>query len=143
MVIARLTPMIHLCRLNRPIGIWLLMLPCWWGVALCSSPFTKQFWQSLGLYLIGAVCLRSAGCIINDWADQSYDARVTRTLNRPLACQAVSKTQALGLFLMMMVVLGSAPSVQDGWESGLASVQDRAQVGRSIQVRCHLTLCAL
>ncbi len=103
MVIARLTPMIHLYRLNRPIGIWLLMLPCWWGVALCSSPFTKQFWQSLGLYLIGAVCLRSAGCIINDWADQSYDARVTRTRNRPLACQAVSKAQALGLFLVMMV----------------------------------------
>ena len=47
------------------------------------------------------------------------------------------------LNLMMIVVLGSAPSVQDGRESGLASVQDRAQVGRSIQGHCHLTLCAL
>lgn len=70
---------------------------------MCLSPFTKEFWQWLGLYFIGALCLRSAGCVVNDWADQSFDARVARTRNRPLASKAVSKTQAICLFLVLMM----------------------------------------
>jgi 4-hydroxybenzoate polyprenyl transferase len=55
------------------------------------------------MYFIGALCLRSAGCIVNDWADRNYDAAVTRTKHRPLACRQVTITQALGTFLFMMI----------------------------------------
>ena len=102
MFIARLIPLIHLCRLNKPVGIWLLMLPCWWGVALSLSALQKEFWQQLVLFFIGSVCLRSAGCIVNDWVDQVYDRQVARTRNRPLASHAVSKKQALFAFLFML-----------------------------------------
>lgn len=79
------------------------MLPCWWGVSLNVPPTCLIFYQDLILYFIGAVCLRSAGCIVNDWVDRHYDAAVTRTKNRPLACGKVTVYQALGTFLLMMV----------------------------------------
>lgn len=102
MVITQILPLIQLCRLNKPVGIWLLMLPCWWGVSLYDDPKIFQFYFDLLMYLIGAVCMRSAGCIVNDWADRHYDASVARTNQRPLVSGKVTSFQALRAFLIML-----------------------------------------
>jgi 4-hydroxybenzoate polyprenyltransferase len=96
-----LKPIIHLCRLHRPIGIWLLMWPCWWGVALGFSPMHMDFYKNLVIFLIGSVLLRSAGCIFNDFIDRHVDAQVTRTKSRPLAAKAVSPIVAFTFFLFL------------------------------------------
>ena len=106
MVITRILPLIHLCRLHRPIGTWLLVLPCWWGVALSYLCNDKAFYQKGVLFLIGAVSLRSAGCIVNDWFDRSYDRHVKRTKNRPLAAGIVSPFQALAVFVGCLIIGG-------------------------------------
>lgn len=102
MFIARFYPLIHLSRLTRPTGIWLLMLPCWWGTAFYCSILSIEFYSYLVLFLFGATCLRTAGCVFNDWIDQSYDRQVSRTKNRPLASYQVSYGQAFSLFILMM-----------------------------------------
>ncbi len=79
--------LIALMRLNRPVGIWLLLWPCWWGVALAQDG--KPDLILLALFAMGAVLMRSAGCIINDLTDRDIDAKVTRTQNRPLASGAL------------------------------------------------------
>lgn len=96
----RLTPYIHLMRLEKPIGIWLLFFPASWGVLL--SPVYR--WELLPLMLLGAVVTRSAGCIINDLTDRELDAQVERTRQRPLASGAVSVRQALVLLALLGVV---------------------------------------
>lgn len=93
-----------LARWDRPIGTWLLLLPCWWGLALAAgapSPFL------LLLFAIGAVAMRGAGCTINDLADRDYDRRVARTRNRPLAAGRVSPREAL-LFVAAQCAVGLA-----------------------------------
>lgn len=93
-----------LARWDRPIGTWLLLLPCWWGLALAPdapSPFL------LLLFAIGAVAMRGAGCTINDLADRDYDRRVARTRNRPLAAGRVSPREAL-LFVAAQCAVGLA-----------------------------------
>jgi 4-hydroxybenzoate polyprenyltransferase len=94
-----LEKLIHLCRLNRPIGIWLLMLPCWWGVALGFAPTSLDFYKNLVLFFVGSVLLRSAGCIFNDFIDRDLDAQVNRTKNRPLAAKTLSTLKAFMLFV--------------------------------------------
>lgn len=74
------------------------MLPCWWGVAL-SQPIplpTLLYW--LILFALGALFMRSAGCIFNDWADQKLDQKVSRTQNRPLAAGVLTSRHAFCLF---------------------------------------------
>ena len=71
-------PYARLMRLDRPIGTWLLLLPCWWGLALAGA----TVWQGLGygaLFAVGAVVMRGAGCVVNDVFDRDLDARVART----------------------------------------------------------------
>lgn len=99
-------PLIHLCRLHRPIGIVLLMLPCWWGAALAFPQKGVDFYQTLFLFLIGAASLRSAGCVVNDWIDRKYDRNVVRTNKRPLVLGTVTASQALFLFVLMMGIGG-------------------------------------
>jgi 4-hydroxybenzoate polyprenyltransferase len=70
----------ELMRLDRPIGAWLLLLPCWWGLALAGA---TDPWLYL-LFAIGAVVMRGAGCTLNDMLDRDIDARVARTATRPL-----------------------------------------------------------
>lgn len=101
MFIARINPFIQLCRFHRPIGIWLLMLPCWWGVALVSSPL--HLWD-LFLFLIGAVSMRAAGCVVNDLTDQQFDRAVERTRSRPLITGEVTQTQALLCFSFLCLI---------------------------------------
>jgi 4-hydroxybenzoate polyprenyltransferase len=98
---AALRPYAVLARWDRPIGTWLLLFPCWWGVALAPG------WPDLGLlalFALGAVAMRGAGCTINDLTDRDIDARVERTRNRPLASGALTVPDALGFLVVQLAV---------------------------------------
>lgn len=90
-------PYISLSRLNRPIGIWLLMLPCWWGVALASQSYPDPY--LLFLFLIGSLAMRGAGCTFNDLVDRHIDAKVERTRLRPIASGQIKSYQAILFFI--------------------------------------------
>jgi len=83
---------IELTRLNKPIGFMLLFWPCAWGLTLAynfsGEIITYLFY--LSLFLLGAILMRSAGCIINDIADRKFDSKVSRTKNRPIASGKIS-----------------------------------------------------
>ena len=91
-----------LARWDRPIGTWLLLLPCWWGQALADG--LPSPWLML-LFAVGAVAMRGAGCTINDLADRGFDRQVARTRNRPLAAGRVSPRAAL-LFVAAQMLVG-------------------------------------
>ncbi|MBO6678379.1 4-hydroxybenzoate octaprenyltransferase [Parvibaculum sp.] len=98
-------PYARLARLDRPIGWWLLLLPCWWSVALAS-----EGWPSLALlvlFFIGAVAMRGAGCTWNDIVDRDIDAAVARTRSRPIPSGAVS-VAAAWTFLLVQCLAGLA-----------------------------------
>jgi 4-hydroxybenzoate polyprenyltransferase len=99
---AWLRPYGVLARWDRPIGSWLLLWPCWWGMAL-AAPWPDP-WM-LALFALGAVSMRGAGCVINDLFDRDLDARVERTRNRPLASGRLSVAQAL-IFLALQLLVG-------------------------------------
>ena len=102
-----LPPAIHLMRLHQPVGIWLLLWPCWWAVALASGG-RPSLWILL-LFAIGAVAMRSAGCIVNDIADREFDRKVERTRLRPLASGEMGVKQALAwLVLLLAIALADA-----------------------------------
>lgn len=95
---AAIRPYLRLSRADRPAGTWLLLLPCWWGLALAvaASPGTaglSDLWIAVGC-AIGAFLMRGAGCTWNDLADQELDAQVTRTRSRPLPSGQVTRKQA-------------------------------------------------
>jgi 4-hydroxybenzoate polyprenyltransferase len=95
-----------LARLDRPIGTWLLLLPCWWGLALptpAAEPL-RLVWLGL-LMAIGAMAMRGAGCTINDMVDRQFDAMVERTRQRPLAAGRVS-VRAAALFVGLQCLVG-------------------------------------
>lgn len=98
-------PYLSLARVDRPTGIWLLLLPCLWGLALAD---TATLLPPVGLtvvFILGAVLLRSAGCIINDLWDRKLDISVERTRNRPLASGQITTRQAL-YFLAALLFFG-------------------------------------
>ena len=81
-----LRPYVQLARLDRPIGWWLLLLPCWWSSALATSSLGQPPNPlHLILLLVGAIAMRGAGSTYNDIVDREIDAKVERTRNRPLA----------------------------------------------------------
>ena len=98
-------PYARLARLDRPIGWWLLLLPCWWSVALASEGWPPL--ALLVLFFIGAVAMRGAGCTWNDIVDRDIDAAVARTRSRPLPSGAVTLTGALA-FLALQCLIGLA-----------------------------------
>lgn len=105
----RLRPYAQLARLDRPIGTWLLLFPCWWGLALAHS-------LDIDLYLlfgIGAVVMRGAGCTVNDIWDRKLDAQVERTARRPLASGAVTLAGAL-IFLVLQLLVALVVAVALG-----------------------------
>ncbi len=85
----------RLMRLNQPIGAALLLWPALWGLWL-SRRSVPEF-DILAIFLLGVVVMRSAGCVINDYADRNFDPHVERTRNRPLASGAVRPAEALAL----------------------------------------------
>jgi 4-hydroxybenzoate polyprenyltransferase len=106
---AALLPYAQLARWDRPIGWWLLLLPCWWSLVLAQIA-AGGGWPNVQhalLFLIGAIVMRGAGCTLNDMADRDFDAKVERTKNRPLASGRISRTHAFAfLALQSLVGLG-------------------------------------
>ena len=96
-------PYLRLARLDRPIGTWLLLLPCWWGAALATPAWPGA--TMFVLFTIGAVVMRGAGCTVNDLADRKFDARVARTATRPIASGQISVLKAF-VFLALQLLLG-------------------------------------
>ena len=83
---------IELTRLNKPIGFMLLFWPCIWGLTIAynfNSSFNNFLFYGI-LFLLGAILMRSAGCIINDIVDRNIDKKVERTKNRPIASKKIS-----------------------------------------------------
>ncbi|MEQ1889611.1 MAG: 4-hydroxybenzoate octaprenyltransferase [Alphaproteobacteria bacterium] len=93
-------PYLRLARLDRPIGTWLLLWPCWWAIALAGG----GVWPML-LFALGAMVMRGAGCAFNDIVDRDLDARVARTANRPLPSGAIS-VPAAWVFLIALCGAG-------------------------------------
>ena len=98
-------PYIRLARLDRPIGTWLLLFPCWWSIAMAWTGL-HDAWL-FALFGIGALVMRGAGCTFNDIVDRDFDARVARTRNRPLPAGEVTVTQAIA-FLALQLAIGLA-----------------------------------
>jgi 4-hydroxybenzoate polyprenyltransferase len=102
---SRLRPYASLIRLDRPIGTWLLYWPCAWGIALAG---VKGRWDLFLWLALGALAMRSAGCVYNDIVDKDLDARVERTRLRPLASGRVSLRSAwilIGLLCLVGLVV--------------------------------------
>jgi 4-hydroxybenzoate polyprenyltransferase len=102
-------PYLRLARLDRPIGSWLLLLPCWWSSALAAIAAHKAAPSllQLALFLVGAFAMRGAGCTWNDIVDRDLDGRVERTRSRPIPSGQVSVFQA-GFFLVLQAAVGFA-----------------------------------
>ena len=101
-------PYLRLSRADRPIGTWLLLLPCWWGVALAAAEDTWRLadaWIWLGC-AAGAWLMRGAGCTWNDITDRDFDAAVARTRSRPIPSGQVSVKQAVIWMFAQMAIAG-------------------------------------
>jgi 4-hydroxybenzoate polyprenyltransferase len=100
-------PYLRLSRLDRPIGSWLLLLPCWWSAALAAgiAHDVSRLPLTLVLFLIGAFAMRGAGCTWNDITDRDLDAQVERTRSRPIPAGQVSVPQAAA-FLVLQALVG-------------------------------------
>ncbi len=104
-----LRPYLRLSRLDRPIGSWLLLLPCWWSSALAAIAAharAPSLWH-IALFFVGAFAMRGAGCTWNDIVDRDLDASVERTRSRPIPSGQVTVTQA-ALFLIGQSLVGFA-----------------------------------
>ncbi len=98
-------PYLSLIRADRPVGSWLLFLPCLWAILM--GPISNgrlPDWLLLPLFALGAFAMRSAGCAFNDIVDRDYDAKVARTAGRPLASGQLSLRQAL-VFLAVLLLI--------------------------------------
>jgi 4-hydroxybenzoate polyprenyltransferase len=104
-------PYLRLARLDRPIGTWLLLFPCWWGLAMAAPGWPSL--RFLVLFAIGAVVMRGAGCTYNDIVDRDFDGRVARTADRPIPSGAVSVRQAIA-FLVAQALIGFVILLQLG-----------------------------
>ena len=93
---------VNLMRLNRPIGIWLLMWPALWALWIASEGRPNP--KILIVFLLGTVVMRSAGCVINDFVDRNVDPYVRRTRERPLAARRIGPVEALVLFGVLSVL---------------------------------------
>ena len=103
-------PYIELARLDRPIGTWLLLFPCWWSLALATSESAVHnldggFVLLVMLFGIGALVMRGAGCTYNDIVDRDFDIKVARTAERPIPSGRVTTRQAV-LFLGGQLAVG-------------------------------------
>ncbi len=108
-------PYMRLIRLDRPIGTWLLLFPCWWSSLLAAGTVEHGLDATLAWYLllfaVGALLMRGAGCTINDIFDRDIDAKVARTAARPLPSGEIRLRQAL-LFLLTQLALALVILVQ-------------------------------
>lgn len=109
---AGIQPYFRLARVDRPIGVWLLLLPCWWGTALATAsvvgPDPAHSLLYAFLFAIGAFIMRGAGCTWNDILDRDFDAKVARTATRPIPSGAVSVGRA---FVFLALQLAAALAI--------------------------------
>lgn len=113
---APLRPYLRLARLDRPIGTWLLLFPCWWSAALAAPVVANgggpgagggPVWPTLTLMVlfgVGAVVMRGAGCTVNDILDRDLDALVERTRVRPIPSGQVTVAQAAAFVVVQMLI---------------------------------------
>ena len=92
---SQLRAYISLMRLDRPIGIYLLMWPTLWALWIAAEG--QPSFKLIFIFVMGVVLTRTGGCIINDYADRDFDGKVTRTANRPLATGRISGKEALAV----------------------------------------------
>jgi 4-hydroxybenzoate polyprenyltransferase len=106
-------PYLRLARFDRPIGAWLLLLPCWWSAAIASALAhdLSRLPITLALFFAGAFAMRGAGCTWNDITDRDLDAKVERTRSRPIPAGQVGVRQALA-FLAVQALVGLAVLLQ-------------------------------
>jgi 4-hydroxybenzoate polyprenyltransferase len=102
-------PYLRLSRLDRPIGSWLLLMPCWWSAALAAgiAHDLAPLPLNIALFFVGALVMRGAGCTWNDITDRDLDAMVERTRSRPIPAGQVSVKQAF-VFLAVQALIGLA-----------------------------------
>ncbi len=119
-------PYLRLARLDRPIGSWLLLLPCWWSTALANIAVRDPLpnvWHIV-LFFIGAFAMRGAGCTWNDIVDRDIDGLVERTRLRPIPSGQVTVKQAAA-FLVLQALVGLGVLLQFNWfavMTGIASL---------------------
>lgn len=98
-------PFIILCRLDRPIGIWLTLLPCFSALIICSEGIPTI--GNIVIFSIGAILMRSIGCTFNDICDQEFDKKVSRTCLRPLATGSITLKKSIAFLLIQFVICSS------------------------------------
>jgi 4-hydroxybenzoate polyprenyltransferase len=106
-------PYLRLARADRPIGAWLLLLPCWWSAGLAAIAAGRSYpdpWH-LALFFVGAFAMRGAGCTWNDILDRDLDTKVARTRSRPIPSGQVS-VKAAAVFLAAQALVGLAVLLQ-------------------------------
>jgi 4-hydroxybenzoate polyprenyltransferase len=111
-----LRPYARLSRLDRPIGWWLLLIPCWWSLALAQTAAhggIPNLWYAL-LFLIGAIVMRGAGCTLNDIVDRDFDSKVERTRTRPIPSGEISVRSAIA-YLVLQCLIGLVILLQFNW----------------------------
>lgn len=106
-------PYLRLARFDRPIGSWLLLMPCWWSAALAAGVAgdVRQLPATIVLFFVGAFVMRGAGCTWNDITDRDLDAKVERTRSRPIPAGQVSVIKAAA-FLVIQALIGLAILLQ-------------------------------
>lgn len=109
----------ELTRFNRPIGSLLLMWPTLWALWLAADGWPE--WHLILIFVLGVFSMRSAGCVINDFADRKVDGHVERTKNRPLPSGRVTELEALGLFVGL-ALLSFILVLMTDWRTILLSV---------------------
>jgi 4-hydroxybenzoate polyprenyltransferase len=119
-------PYLRLARFDRPIGAWLLLMPCWWSAGLAAihagAPYPNP-WHVI-LFFIGAFVMRGAGCTWNDLVDRNLDGSVERTRSRPIPSGQVTPKQAFA-FMVLLAFIGLAVLLQFNWftvGAGIASL---------------------
>ncbi|OZA94632.1 MAG: 4-hydroxybenzoate polyprenyltransferase [Erythrobacter sp. 34-65-8] len=114
----------QLARFDRPIGWWLLLWPCVWGVWLAGAGWQ---WPLLGWLLLGSIAMRGAGCVYNDIVDADLDRQVARTAARPVASGRVSRKKAWA-WLAALTLVGLVVLLQLRWEAQLVALASLALV---------------
>lgn len=119
-------PYLRLARMDRPIGTWLLLMPCLWSAALAAgvADNLSHLPSTLILFAIGALVMRGAGCTWNDITDRDLDAKVERTRSRPIPAGQVTAKQAV-VFLALQLLVGFVVLLQFNWfavATGIASL---------------------
>ena len=109
-------PSLRLARADRPIGVWLLLWPCWWSLALATVSTGQSYpnlWYMV-LFAIGSIVMRGAGCAWNDIVDRDFDSRVARTRSRPIPSGQITLRQAQ-IFMCILALVGLCVLLQFNW----------------------------